>query len=76
MKFHTIFSITLAVILLVVIILRPSWLLVACCLLLIAYVTGNGVIHAKKSQLTRDGLLEYVLVALIALAIIAGAVVK
>lgn len=76
LKFHTIFSIVLVLAGVTVLILKPSWLLAVSWILLLAYVAGNGIIHSRKNQLTRDSLLEYIIVAAIAVLILVGAAIR
>ena len=73
LKFHTIYSITLAIVFLIILLFVRDIALGVAMILLVIYVVGNGIIHTKKSELKRDTLLEYIIVAVIALIIIAGA---
>ena len=76
LKFHTIFTIVLVLVCLATILLKPDWILAVSCALLIAYVAGNGIIHSRKNELTRDSIFEYGIVAVIVGLIIVGAVVR
>jgi len=76
LKFHTLFSIFLAITCGVILAIHPSWLLAVSCALLVTYVAGNGIIHSRKNQLSRDSLVEYCLVAFIACLIIIGALLR
>ena len=73
LKFHTIYSTTLAIVFLIILLFVRDIALGVAMILLVIYVVGNGIIHTKKSELKRDTLLEYIIVAVIALIIIAGA---
>lgn len=76
LKFHTLFTILLGVATVILIILKPDLLLVISSLALVAYVAGNGIIHARKNQLSRDSILEYSIVGLIILIIIVSALLQ
>lgn len=75
-KFHIIFSIVLIVICLTVLVLKPSWLLAVSCAALVAYVAGSGIRRSRRQKLSRDSIIEYCIVAVIALVIIFGAVLR
>ncbi|MFZ3010145.1 MAG: hypothetical protein WA030_03975 [Candidatus Microsaccharimonas sp.] len=72
LKFHTIYSVSLAIVFFVVMMVVRDLMLGIALVLLLAYVVGNGIIHGKKNQLTRDGLFEYVLLSLIVVILILG----
>jgi hypothetical protein len=72
LKFHTIYSIIIAAIFVLVIIFVRNILFAAAAGFLLLYIVGNGIIHAKKNELTRDTLLEYILIAAIVLVVIIG----
>lgn len=74
LKIHTIFSLVLAIILLVVLIVAPSISLFAAMLFVVLYVSGNGIIHSKKNELSRDTIVEYILVSAIVIVVVIGAV--
>lgn len=72
--FHLWFTFGLAIISSGVIVLVPSASLFIVLAFLFVYVAGNGLIHARAQTLTRDILIEYGLVALVALVVLIGAV--
>lgn len=74
LKFHTLYSIVLSVIFLVVLLIVRDVSLGVAMFFLVLYVVGNGIIHARKSELKQDTILEYVLVSIIALTVIVGVV--
>lgn len=73
LKLHTLFSIILAIVFVVVIAIVPEYSLFGAAGFLVMYVAGNGIIHYKKNRLSRDTLIEYVLVSLAALVVLIGA---
>lgn len=73
-KFHIAYTIILATIFLVVGLIARDVLLGVVMLFVVLYVAGNGIIHSKKSQLSRDALTEYILVAAIVIVVIIGVV--
>lgn len=74
LKLHAIYSLILAIIFAVIIILVPDLILGVTMVFLLAYVAGNGLIHSKSNQLERDTLVEYILLALIALIVVIGSI--
>ena len=70
MKFHTIYSIVLAFIFVVMILVFKSIALSLALVLLFSYVAGNGLLHVKNNQLTRDIVIEYSLVSLVVFVIL------
>lgn len=76
LKFHTIFTLILVLVCIVTVALKPDWILAVSCALLIAYVAGNGIIHSRKNELSRDSLFEYLIIAAIAGLIIVGAALR
>lgn len=72
LKFHTIYSVILALILLITIFVVRDIMLGVASFILLAYVVGNGIIHGRKNEVTRDGILEYVIVSLIVVVIFLG----
>lgn len=74
LKFHSLYSILLALVCIGVIIIFPSISLAIASAFLVLYVAGNGVIHARNGTLNRDSILEYVLLSIVALVLIVGAV--
>lgn len=73
LKFHTLYSIALSIILLAVIVMVRDITLGITMFLLLAYIVGNGIIHSKKNELQRDTILEYIIVSVIVLIVIIGA---
>lgn len=71
-KFHTIYSVCLAIIFLVTLLLVRELMLAIALGLLLAYVIGNGIIHGTKSELTRDAVIEYVFLSVIVVVLLLG----
>lgn len=71
-KFHLIYSTILAIIFLIMILLVRDIALGIVMLVLLAYVAGNGIIHGRKNELTRDTIIEYVIVSAIVAVIFLG----
>jgi hypothetical protein len=71
-KFHTIYSVILAVILLITIVMVRDITLSIVTFVLLAYVIGNGIIHGRKNELNRDSILEYILVSTIVIVVFLG----
>jgi len=46
----------------------------AAAVFLILYVTGNGIIHTRNNELSRDTLIEYIILAFIALILLIGTI--
>lgn len=74
LKFHTIYSIVLAAIFLIIVLFVRDIALIAAMVFLFLYVAGNGIIHNKKNELTRDTLLEYIIISAIVLVVIIGSI--
>lgn len=72
LKFHTIFSVILSAIFLIVLLFVRDISFGVAAGFLSAYVIGNGIIHIKHNELSRDTVLEYVIISIITLIIIAG----
>ena len=72
LKFHTIYSATLATIFIIAMFLLREIALGLAMLFLLMYVAGNGIIHSRSNKLTRDTLIEYILVALVVLVLLLG----
>lgn len=72
LKFHTIFSVILSVAFLVVLLIVPDLSLGIAAVFLCAYIIGNGIIHVKNNELSRDTVLEYILVSAIVIVVIIG----
>lgn len=73
MKFNTIYSVSLATVSIGLIIIFPNLSLIVACVFLAMYVAGNGVIHWHHGTLNRDAIIEYIVLALVALILIWGA---
>lgn len=58
----------------IIVFVRDIALSVAMVLILL-YVAGNGVIHTRNNQLSRDAFIEYVIISVIVLVVVIGAVV-
>lgn len=69
LKFHTIYSLGLALIFVVMMLIMKSLAFGLAVIFLMMYIAGNGIIHIKKNKLTRDTIIEYVLVSLVVLVI-------
>jgi hypothetical protein len=67
------YSIVISVIFLVIITSVRDITLGAAMIFLLLYIIGNGIIHIKNNELTRDTLIEYLLVSTIVLVIIFSA---
>jgi hypothetical protein len=74
LKFHTIYTVALTVIFLVIALLAQEIILGVAMLFLLLYVAGNGIIHGRKNELTRDTLLEYIIISAIVIVMIIGAI--
>ncbi len=72
-RFHTWFTIVLALVSLGIIFFVPDISLFVALIFLILYVAGNGLIHVKNKTFTRDILIEYGLVAAVVLIVVFGA---
>lgn len=70
LKFHTIYSAILAAIFVVLMLVFRDFALGIALLFLLLYVSGNGIMHVKNNKLTRDTIIEYVLVSLVVLVIL------
>lgn len=75
LKFHTFYSLILALVFLMVLFFEPDFSLGISMVFLVLYVGGNGLIHARNNKLDRDILIEYFLLSIIMLVIIVGAVI-
>ena len=75
LKFHTLYTIALSLLFLGVILLAPEITLFAAVVFLLLYVGGNGIIHSRKNELSRDSLVEYIIVSLVALVVLVGVIV-
>lgn len=72
LKFHTIYSVSLAVVFIVAMLFLRDIALGLTMLFLLLYVAGNGIIHSRHNKITRDTILEYILVSLVALVLLLG----
>lgn len=72
LKFHTVYSAVLAIILLVTIVVVRDVTLSIAMFVLLAYVIGNGIIHGRKNELNRDSIFEYILVSAIVIVVFLG----
>ena len=73
LKFHTWFTLILAIASIVIILVIPDIGLFVALVFLALYVAGNGLLHAGHGTLTRDILIEYGLVAVVVLIVLVGA---
>jgi hypothetical protein len=71
-KFHTIFSIILSTTFLIVLLFVRDLSFGIAVIFLCAYVIGNGIIHVKNNELSRDTIIEYIIVSMIAAIVIIG----
>jgi hypothetical protein len=71
-KFHVIYTALLAVLFLIVAIIAKDILLSVVMLIVTLYVAGNGIIQTKKSELSRDAIVEYILVSAIVVVVTVG----
>ena len=76
LKIHTIFNVAIWSLYLLIVAMNIDMTLIISTIFLLVYVTGNGIIHSKKNQLGRDTLIEYIILAAIALIILANALTK
>lgn len=74
LKVHTIYSVSLATLFVVTSLLIRDIVLSLAMLALVAYVIGNGIIHGTKNTLTRDTIVEYILVSIIVVVLLLTAV--
>ena len=76
LKLHTIFNAVVWVLYLTIIFIYTDATLIISTVFLLIYITGNGLIHSRKNQLSRDTLVEYIILSLIAFVILADAIFK
>ncbi len=76
LKIHTIFNVIVWALYLTIILIYTDATLIISTVFLLVYITGNGLIHSRKNQLSRDTLIEYIILSLIALIILADALLK
>lgn len=70
LKFHTIYSLIIATAFITMMLLLRDIALGLALLFLFLYIAGNGIIHSKNNKLSRDMIIEYVLVSLVVLVIL------
>lgn len=75
LKFHTIYSSILALIFLVILFFVRDVMLGIAMFFVMLYVAGNGMIHTNKNALTKDAIIEYIIVSAIVVVVIVGAFV-
>ena len=73
-KFHIAYTAILALLFLIVAVIAKDILLAIVMLVVTLYVAGNGIIHNKKSELSRDAVIEYFLVSAIVVVVVIGVV--
>ena len=71
-KHHTLYTLGLAIIAVASILLLPAAALYIGLGFLVLYIAGNGLIHYKKGTGHRDAYIEYAILALVGVVIIAG----
>ncbi len=76
LKLHTIFNLVTWSLYLLIILLNTNLTLIISTVFLLVYITGNGLIHSRHNQLTRDILIEYIILSVIALVILLNAFIK
>lgn len=72
LKFHTIFSVGISLLFLLILLINRDITLAIAMLFLAAYVIGNGLIHVRHNELSRDTILEYIIIATIVLVLLIG----
>lgn len=72
LKFHTIFSVILSAIFLAVLLFVRDISFGVAAVFLSAYVIGNGIIHVRYNELSRDAVVEYIIVSIIVAVVITG----
>jgi hypothetical protein len=72
LRFHTMFTVTLAMVFVATALIVRDLLLGVVLAFLLAYIIGNGIIHGKTNELNRDAMLEYGIVSLIVIALLLG----
>lgn len=70
LKLHAMFSIGLAAVFVFLMLIKRDLAFSLTLLFMFLYVSGNGIIHTKNNQLSKDTLIEYVLVALVILILV------
>ena len=72
LKIHTIYTLVLSLVFAALLFVTRDLTLGVVMVFLLLYIAGNGIIHAHKNVLHRDTLIEYVVVAIIALVLLFG----
>ena len=75
LKFHTIFTVIITVVFLVVLFFVRDISFAVAMLFLGVYIAGNGIIHMRNNELSRDAIIEYILVGAIAAVVLVSSVV-
>lgn len=70
------YTIALGVISLLILWLKPSIALFAVLGMLLFYIAGNGIIHVRSKNVSKDIIIEYSLVALVVFFVLVGAVLQ
>ena len=76
LKLHTIYTLLLIAVFGVLLLFVRDMTLGVAMLFLALYISGNGIIHARKNVLHRDTLLEYLLVGIITLVLLIGFILQ
>lgn len=76
LRIHQIFNIIISIIFISAVLINRDVTLFASIIFLIISIIGNGIIHGQNGNLTRDTIIEYVIVAVIALVILLGSIIK
>lgn len=76
LKIHTVFNIIIWTLYSLILVFNSNATLIISVIFLLIYITGNGLIHSKKNQLSRDTLVEYIILSAIALVILVNALIK
>lgn len=76
LRIHQIFNIIISAIFIIAILINRDATLFTSVIFLVVSIVGNGIIHGRNDSLTRDTIIEYVIVAIIALVILLGSIIK
>lgn len=74
LKLHTLYSAALLVIFVAVFFIDRNLTLMATMIFFTLYVAGNSVIHARNNTLTKDILVEYIILAIVMFVVVLGAI--
>lgn len=74
LKLHTIYSSILFIIFIFIAILKPEIKFSLAISMVIFYIIGNCLIHEEKNKLSKDAIIEYIIVSLIVLIVIFGTI--